>query len=173
MDFLSGLTNMLSSDSVFGEYYKNYNDLIQEPGDAIKNYLVDGLPVSYPKCHFIHENLAQLINKIHNFIENEYYAINTFHREWHPFSFSPVVIVKITWRYRTQDTLPITETPGNKGIKYIKAALNSSETGVNKTEQWVYELNNLNGTFSEKNGTSLSYGENSIPNGWTITTFNA
>lgn len=173
MDFLSGLTNMLSSDSVFGEYYKNYNDLIQEPGDAIKNYLVDGLPVSYPKCHFIHENLAQLINKIHNFIENEYYAINTFHREWHPFSFSPVVIVKITWRYRTQDTLPITETPGNKGIKYIKAALNSSETGVNKTEQWVYELNNLNGTFSEKNGTSLSYGENSIPNGWAITTFNA
>ena len=54
---------------------------------------------------------------------------------------------------------------------YIKANLNSSETGTTKTKQWVYRLeNNPNGEFVRTSNGPTSRDEDSVPENWNLHT---
>jgi hypothetical protein len=168
-DFLSGLTNYLSADETFGQYFKNANDF--NGWSETKNYLDLGLPISYPNNQYINTHINPLFSKICTFITDKYYAVDTLHREVYDiWPFWDVVIVKIN-SIQLTDNLGVHDYSASQGVQYIKADLTNSQIGGggnngNRTHQWVYGLDINSGLFHKKSNGPTSYGENAIPNGW-------
>ena len=150
------------------DVFTRFSEIMMNDSELGPFFVNTGLTVGYPSCLEFHTHLNHIKDVMYNFM-NEYYGNGTKHRDLYDLTNSPVVINISNHSVTTTTGYSQTTT----GVKYIKAALTSNQTGTSKTNQWVEGLEGFgsSGDFYKTNSGPSTNGPHAIPNGWRTHTF--
>lgn len=157
-DFFTGLKSRLCQNNVLRSVFENAE--VTDGHSGAKQ-----LTIGYPDVLTLASNLNSLTDEVTLFMTSEYYDEYTLHRLYYAGNMIEAIDSVSNTLF---ENIYLGAT---SGVSYIKANLDSSQTGTSKTKQWVYMLeDNPNGEFVRASNGPTSRGENSVPENWSLHT---